>query len=284
MIDRIQERRIPVKTISAAEVMTAYRILAGFYPHIPSMIIWRAWEYAAYKGYTLAEPVLDLGCGDGRFFRLLWPGISDVVGIDADPFVVEQAKGAGLYKAVHLCSADKLPVQPASFSTVFANCSLEHMNNIGDVIGEVSRCLRPDGAFVLSVVTNYWSEMDILSDLISLGGATELADSLRRRYIEYHNLVNPFSIDKWIAILEADGFAVTEYCPIVPKMTGKFFMFLDHLWHVQSSGGEFGSVLYKELRSMEKFNEQFCAVLDAVLGMEDNSDMYLGVVIHAVRQ
>lgn len=284
MINGNQKHPALLKTLSMDDVNNAYRILAGFYEYVPPMIIWRAWEYAAYKGYTLAEPVLDLGCGDGRFFRLLWPEISDVVGIDADPFVVEQAKGAGLYKAVHLCSADKLPVQPSSFSTVFANCSLEHMNNIGDVIGEVSRCLRPDGAFVLSVVTNYWSEMDILSDLIGLGGATELADSLRRRYIEYHNLVNPFSIDKWIAMLEADGFAVTEYCPIVPKMTGKFFMFLDHLWHLQAGSGEFGSVLYKDLKNIHNFQNKFCTMLNAMLETEDDSNVYLGVVIRAIRR
>ena len=284
MINGNRAYQIPEKKLSAADVASGYRILAGLYEHIPPMIIWRAWEYAAYQGYTLAEPVLDLGCGDGRFFKLLWPGISDVIGIDADPFVVQRAKESGLYKEVHLCSADKLPLQPASFSTVFANCSLEHMNNIGAVIGEVSRCLCPNGSFVLSVVTNYWSEMDVLSELISMSGSPEIANSLHSRYIEYHNLVNPFSLEEWIGMLESAGFGITEYCSIVPKMTGKFFMFLDHLWHLRTGKDEFGSVLYSELKGINNFSEQFCAVLNSMLGMEDNSNVHLGVVIRAVRQ
>lgn len=284
MMNDSQGVPISIKRLSAAEVSAAYQILGNLYGHIPSMIIWRAWEYAAYQGWTLVEPVLDLGCGDGRFFELLWPTTSDVFGVDADPLVVHKARESGLYKDVYHCSAEKLPVQSSSFETVFANCSLEHMNNIDAVMREVSRCLRPNGTFVMSVVTNYWTEMDVLSDLIEISGATEIAASLRRRYLDYHNLVNPFPLEQWRECLKSVGLVVTEYCPIMPKMTGKLFMFIDHLWHLKTSNGEVGDTLYHELMGVNNFNEQFCSILNALLCMEDNSEIYLGAVIRAVRQ
>jgi hypothetical protein len=39
--------------------------------YVANTDIWRAWEYAACYSFTLPEPVLDVGCGDGYFFRLV---------------------------------------------------------------------------------------------------------------------------------------------------------------------------------------------------------------------
>ena len=53
------------------EVLRGYDAISAIYPYVPSVSLWRAWEFAAYRRYSLKEPVLDVGCGDGGFFRLV---------------------------------------------------------------------------------------------------------------------------------------------------------------------------------------------------------------------
>ena len=71
------------KLLVPDDVLAGYDRVSALYPAVPPITLWRAWEVAAYGHLELEEPVLDVGCGDGRFFQLCWPGISDVVGLDA---------------------------------------------------------------------------------------------------------------------------------------------------------------------------------------------------------
>ena len=61
------------------DMLAGYDAVSRPYPHFPPICTWRAWEYAAYKSYALPEPILDVGCGDGRFFRPVLPQLPDVV-------------------------------------------------------------------------------------------------------------------------------------------------------------------------------------------------------------
>src|SRR5690554_5202166 len=122
------------------QLLTMDKVLAGFdavsqlYPYVPSLCLWRAWEYTAYRHHTLPEPVLDIGCGDGRFFKLIWPQLSNVVGLDIDTDIVKIAQKSGVYKEVIIAPANQLPVPVQSFASVFANCSLEHMDYLPKVL------------------------------------------------------------------------------------------------------------------------------------------------------
>ncbi len=90
--------------------------------------IWRAWEYAACQRFTLPEPVLDVGCGDGRFFLLVWPAVPDVIGVDMGPGAANWARQAGIYCAVHTARANQLPLPRETFASAFTNRSIEHMD------------------------------------------------------------------------------------------------------------------------------------------------------------
>src|SRR6266849_6710505 len=133
------------------EVLAGYDAVSQLYPYIPPMTIWRAWEYAAYQRYTLPEPVLDIGCGDGRFFRLVWPQLRDVVGIDMDAGIADAARRARVYREGYVAPAHQLPVLSESFASAFANCSLEHMENLPAVLESIRRSVRLEGPFLLSV-------------------------------------------------------------------------------------------------------------------------------------
>ena len=114
-----------VRLLSIKQVVKAYKNVAALYPNVPPLSMWRAWELAAYKKYKLFEPVLDIGCGDGQYFKLVWPKIKEVTGIDHDVNVVSRAVKSGFYRSVCLSSAQELPFEEMSFKSAFANCSLD---------------------------------------------------------------------------------------------------------------------------------------------------------------
>ena len=97
--------------------------------------------------FVLPEPVLDIGCGDGRFFRLLFPDCQDVVGVELDQGTARNALDSGVYRDVHVMAADALPATAERFGSAFANCSLEHMDNLHGVLSGIHASLQPGAPF-----------------------------------------------------------------------------------------------------------------------------------------
>lgn len=97
--------------------------------------------------YALVEPflpegrVLDLGCGIGHSYHLLAP--RETVGLDRDPRVLE-----GQDRETVAADMRRLPFPDASFSSVVAVHSLEHVPDPVRVLAEVVRVLVPRGVAV----------------------------------------------------------------------------------------------------------------------------------------
>lgn len=270
--------------LSLEEVLIGYDAVSQLYPYVPSMCVWRAWEYAAYQRYTLSEPVLDIGCGDGRLIRLVWPRLHDVVGLDMDASVVDAARRSGVYREVHVAPAHQLPVLPGSFASAFANCSLEHMDNLPAVLESICHSVRPGGSFLLSVVTEKFLEWATLPLLVEQVGELERARALQVEYEAYHHLVNPLPPQMWREQLEKASFEVVEHIPIVPELTSRLFLFLDHLWHVRRPGGELGDVLHPYLTTLSNFPQAFRQVLTGIIQMEQDWSMGSGAIFWVRRR
>jgi SAM-dependent methyltransferase len=264
--------------LSLNEVLAGYDAVSQLYPHTPPMSLWRAWEYAAYRRYALAEPVLDVGCGDGRFFRLMWPHVHDVTGVDISAAVVEAALQTGVYRTVHVVAAQQLPVPPERFASAFANCSLEHMDHLSEVLACIREAVRVGGFFLLSVVTEKFVEWAALPLLANLIGEPRRAHFLQAEYEDYHHLVNPLPVEVWVECLERAGFEVLDHTPIIPEMTSRLFLFLDHLWHVRSPTGELGDALHPYLATLPNFRQGLRQVLAGVLQLERNYSIGSGAV------
>ncbi|WP_133716048.1 class I SAM-dependent methyltransferase [Methylocaldum gracile] len=264
--------------LSAEEVLKGYDAVSQLYPYVPPMSMWRAWEYAAYQRYQLMEPVLDIGCGDGQYFRLIWPELKEVVGVDINPSVADVARKSGVYSEVHVMPADRLALSGGSFASAFANCSLEHMDNLSEVLRGISHRLRPGGQFLLSVVTDKFLEWSTLPLLIDKMGDTQRAQMLLNEYKAYHHLVNPLPPEVWIKSFENAGFEVIEHIPILPEMTSRLFLFLDNLWHVPRPIGELGDDLFPYLMRLPSFPLAFRQILTGVLEMEQDWSLGSGAV------
>jgi SAM-dependent methyltransferase len=260
------------------EVLDAFESLENIYPRVLPITMWRAWELAAYRHFNLPEPVLDLACGDGSFFRLVWPNIQDVVGIDIDPTAVGSAQISGVYKEVYNVSASELPFEDNSFDSIFSNCALEHMDNIVGVINEAHRVLRSKGIFLLSVVTNHFLDWTPLPLLTQILGIPERWTMLRKEYERYHHLRNPFSADKWNKLFEGAEFIIEENIPIMPDAFAHVFLLFDQLWHIPYEQTEVSTLIYPTLLGLPNYSEGMHDILRGLYKLSANDGQGAGIV------
>ncbi len=95
---------------------------------------------------------LDVGCGDGRFLRVMEQlGVprSGLYGLELDKRVVERLRGQG-YGGVFCERAEDVSSFPeGGIDLVTMFHVIEHVDNPGTVIGRVRRWLSPGGVFAL---------------------------------------------------------------------------------------------------------------------------------------
>src|SRR6266545_5753086 len=270
--------------LSDEQVLAGYDKVAELYPHTPSLLMCRAWEYAAYQDRELPQPVLDVGCGDGRWFQFVWPEITDVSGLDMEPEAIKRALESGVYRKVWQADAASMPVDAGIFATVFANSSLEHMDNIHTVLTNIERVLRPDGLFIFSIFNDEIAKWFVPATLARAQGEDALAYRLYNEWLGYHHLVNPLSIENWCAALVDAGFEVLEHIPILHEMSGRLFLLLDGLWHTQHDAGELGDWLQPYLQTVPGFPMAFRGILQSALAMESNRRVGCGAVLVAKKK
>jgi len=105
------------------------------------------------------SPILDVGCGDGFFSQVAFPGKTIDVGIEPNQKAANLAKMRGNYKEVICSTADKIPYQGNFFGSAFANCVMEHINDDVKALKEISRVLKPGGIFAFGVPSIYFEDM-----------------------------------------------------------------------------------------------------------------------------
>ncbi len=278
----MSEKLIPEPTLLDLQSITAgYEKVAELYPHIPPLSMWRAWEYAAYQRFQLTEPVLDLGCGDGHFFRMLWPDIVDVVGVDIDPSMLKKARESGIYKEVHNVPAHELPFEPESFGSVFANCSIEHMDHRQKVFENVRRCIKPGGRFLFSAVTDKLVEWSRFEPLVNLIDCPERTDALHRTWEAFHNLVSPLPPKEWAQSLQRAGFEVESFIPLIPQPLAGVFLIFDRLWNAGVGEERIGLILHQYLVQLPDFPQHFGSILERLIQMSPEPQIGAGIVLLA---
>ncbi len=278
------QTNVPTKILTSDEILQGYDAVAALYPYTPPLSHWRAWEYAAYRHHSIDGRILDVGCGDGRYFKLIWPEADNVVGVDMDPAAADRGRASGVYRTVHTVAADRIPEPNSTFDNAFANCSLEHMDNIDGVLREIARCLKPGGTLSCSVVTNRFVEWSLLPAMVSEAGFEQAAQKLQSDFMAYHHLANPLRVDAWVGAFNRAGLFVEEHIPILPRFNSSIWVLMDSLWHVQKkSGGEFGDVIHPILASNPKFPVAFRKIFEGLLEMEVDWSDCTGAVFNVRR-
>jgi trans-aconitate methyltransferase len=152
------------------------------------------WKYGAGVVSLLdpkpGERILDLGCGTGHLTAEIAGAGASVLGIDASPAMVAQARQNFPKLAFQLVDAAGFRTEQP-FDAVFSNAALHWMPNAGEVAAAVARALKPGGRFVAE-----------------MGGKGNIAAISRAIRSSIHNYFP--SISEYSAVLERNGFEVTQ--------------------------------------------------------------------------
>lgn len=171
---------------------------------IPSLAAWRAAELQVLRRCRFQAPVLEIGCGSGRFTKLLMAHVD--WGIDLNPREVALCtRRNGMYGRVACMDARSLEFADGAFATVFANCVIEHIPDLPRVLAECRRVLRPGGTLIATVPL---VEMNRHLLLESAWYARMRAAQLQHRHI--------LAESEWVAALSRAGFASVETTAYLP--------------------------------------------------------------------
>lgn len=105
--------------------------------------------------YTLAgERVLDLGCGNGRFFEVLKDKKVDYIGVDFSKKLIKIAKKKYPEAKFQVANALNLPFPNNFFDKIYSISVLQHIPSEEfrlQFLRETKRILRPEGLLILRV-------------------------------------------------------------------------------------------------------------------------------------
>jgi ubiquinone/menaquinone biosynthesis C-methylase UbiE len=147
LIDRLRGR----PAISASEIRAYFNRAAGDEEHYPSTIdprIWHVKLVLEHLGDASGKRVADIGCGKGRFARIVkehWP--------DAHVIAVDLAEAMLAHVPANIervaASMTSLPVAGDAMDAAYATESLEHAVDIPAAVAELARIVKPGGRIVI---------------------------------------------------------------------------------------------------------------------------------------
>ena len=114
--------------------------------------------------------LLDVGCGGGLLAEELARLGCAVTGVDPSPesLTVARAHAAagGLPIRYESGSGEALPFAAESFGVVCCCDVLEHVHDVGQVVGEIARVLRPGGVFLYDTINRTFRSRLIVIGLL----------------------------------------------------------------------------------------------------------------------
>jgi SAM-dependent methyltransferase len=100
---------------------------------------------------------LDVGCGEGRFCRMLKASGVHAIGIDPTHLLVEEARRRDPSGDYRLGSAESLPFEAADFDLVVSYLTLVDIADFRVAIREMCRVLKPAGSLLIANLTSFTS-------------------------------------------------------------------------------------------------------------------------------
>jgi SAM-dependent methyltransferase len=106
------------------------------------------------RGFHFA---LDVGCGEGRFCRLLRQRGIDAIGIDPTPALVEEARRRDPHGQYRIGKAERLEFENDRFDLVVSYLTLIDIADFRVAIREMARVLQVGGSLLIANLTSFTS-------------------------------------------------------------------------------------------------------------------------------
>ena len=122
------------------------------------------------------KDVLDLGCAGGFMAEAMAARGANVTGIDPAAEAIaaarSHARAGGLHIGYDIGVGEELPYCDATFDAVICVDVLEHVRDLGRVLAEVARVLRPGGLFLFDTINRNpmarFATITVAEDLLGL--------------------------------------------------------------------------------------------------------------------
>ncbi len=124
-------------------------------------------------GKLSGNRLLDVGCGDGAFTRVLAAEFGEIHGIDVqEPYleIFRQAVAGDARFHVANMSASDMTFPDAHFDSIVSIETMEHIPDLSGAAAEICRVLRPGGELLITV-PNRWFPFENHGMRIGLVGA-----------------------------------------------------------------------------------------------------------------
>ncbi len=169
----------------------------------------RVMECRILSQHTFERPLLDIGCGEGLFAKILFAERVDT-GIDPNPQELSRARELGAYTELIECRGDAIPKPDNSYRTILSNSVIEHIPDIKPVLKEAYRLLAPGGRLYLTVPSKHFDEYTWISQCLRLFGA----DVLRSRFSAFFNRFwvhyHFYTPERWTDLVKDAGFEAVD--------------------------------------------------------------------------
>jgi ubiquinone/menaquinone biosynthesis C-methylase UbiE len=205
----------------------------------PSTVFFRSIEIKILKErfgeLFRGKKILDLGCGDGIAALAVFDEPIDY-GLDNESGALKIAEKSNAYKKTIFADATKIPLQDESLDTVFSNCSIEHMENIKDVLQEVFRVLKKGGLFIFTGISDNFKNYGVLS-FLKMGFIAKRYGVFRDKRLKH---LNVYSLDGWNQVLKEAGFKAVDGYYYLGKPEIELWDFLTIMYYCLHFLGKFG--------------------------------------------
>jgi len=98
---------------------------------------------------------LDVGCGEGRFCRMLRADQVAATGVDPTAALIEEARRRDPSGDYRLGRAEALDFEDASFDLAVSYLSLIDVEDAGKAIAEMTRVLKPGGSLLVAHINAF---------------------------------------------------------------------------------------------------------------------------------
>jgi len=169
--------------------------------------------FSTLVGGWTGKTVLDLGCGGGFMSEAVAREGAQVVGVDPSAPAIEAAQDhaqqEGLKIDYRVGSGERIPLEDKSADCAVCVDVLEHVENVGTVLDEVRRVLKPGGLFLFDTINR-----TPLATLVLVHCGETLLGLLPRGTHDPAKFIRPSELR---AKLSARGFDVGPFVGLSPR-------------------------------------------------------------------